>query len=117
MSDATASIRYKILTNPWVSDRMRSEASLMDECDLTLKPELDLFAQKKDEWRERFGEGKFVVVKGEEMVGPFDNPGTAYHEGIQQFGVVPFLIKGLVAQERTEQMPALTLGILHASPY
>jgi hypothetical protein len=44
-------------------------------------------------------EGKFVVIKGDEMLGPFDGYGAALADGYERFGAVPFLVKQVLAVE------------------
>ena len=38
-------------------------------------------------------EGRFVVVKGDEISGPFDTYEAALEDGYERFGPVPFLVK------------------------
>lgn len=87
----------------------------MKKRDLSLKHEIGIFSQKREELRKRYGDRKFVVIKGDEILGPFDDPKKAYEEGITRFGITPFLIELLAKERKVEQVPALALGILHAS--
>lgn len=113
----TVSILYNILTSQGFSGKINGKEAPMKEDDLALKDELKFFKAEVGELIDRYGEGKFVVVKGQDVRGPFDNHVNAYEAGIQEFGIVPFLIRRLAKQERIEQMPALSLGILNANPY
>ena len=59
-------------------------------------------------------EGKFVLIIAEDMLGAFDNPVDAYKVGLQERGNVPMLIKHVLREEPTEEIPALSLGLLSA---
>ena len=41
-------------------------------------------------------EGKFVLIHGDEIAGPFDNQMDAIAAGYAKFGNVPFLVKQIV---------------------
>ncbi|MCD6282814.1 hypothetical protein J7J84_04310 [bacterium] len=43
--------------------------------------------------------GKFVLIKGEEVVGIYDAEGDAVREGYKRFGNVPFFVKLIVEVE------------------
>jgi hypothetical protein len=59
--------------------------------------------------------GKFVVVKGDELIGTFNTIEDALGEGARRFGLQPFLVRQVTTAEVTEiNIPALTLGILRA---
>jgi hypothetical protein len=60
-------------------------------------------------------EDKFAVLKGDRYLGAFDAYLAAYDAGLKAWGNVPFLIKQVLREERTETMPALALGLIHAS--
>jgi len=60
--------------------------------------------------------GKFALIKGEELVGTFTKRDEAYEAGVKKFGNVPMLIREIVPQEPTQQIPALTHGLLNAHP-
>lgn len=79
-----------------------------------LKKELEFF-QKEREILLKDHAGKLALIKDQKVVGVFDSFGEAYSKGLELFGVAPFLIKQVVAQdERMQQAPALALGLLHA---
>lgn len=80
---------------------------------LALEKELKYYQDHLDELLQHY-EGKFVLIKGEQLVGAFDDPRDAYEEGVKRFGNTPFLIKRVQKEEHEEQIPALNLGILHA---
>lgn len=58
--------------------------------------------------------GRFVIIRGEQLVGAFDTVEDALSVGTKEFGLSPFLIRR--TDERTSEVciPALALGILHA---
>lgn len=37
--------------------------------------------------------GKFVLIKGEQILGTFDSQADAVNQGYKQLGIVPFLVK------------------------
>ena len=43
--------------------------------------------------------GKFVLIKGEEVVDTFDTEGDAVRRGHKKFGNVPFLVKQILEVE------------------
>ena len=61
-------------------------------------------------------EGKFALVKGRELIDTFDTAENAYVAGVERFGNEPFLVKPIVQQEPTAQVPVLSLGLLSAHP-
>ena len=75
--------------------------------------ELAFFESHRAEFIER-GEGKFVLIKGEELVDFFDTPETAYKTGVDRFGLVPFFIRQVLREEQTHDIPAYRLGLIHA---
>jgi hypothetical protein len=81
---------------------------------MALEEEMGYYAQHREDLLSRY-EWKFVLIKGSELVGNFDNAQAAYQEGLRRFGNTPFLIKQVVREEKVHQIPALSLGILHAS--
>ena len=80
-----------------------------------LENELQYFEKNRKQWVSLY-QGKFVLIKGEELLGIFDKPEAALAEGARRFGLASFLV--LRVEETTEPIyiPALTLGILRADP-
>lgn len=76
--------------------------------------ELAYYDQHRAELLSKY-EWKFLLIKGSELMGTFDNAQQAYQEGLRQFGNAPFLIKQVLREEPVQQIPALSLGILHAT--
>ena len=60
--------------------------------------------------------GKFVVIKGEEVIGDFNTIQEALAEGARRFGLEGFLVRQVGAPQKAISIPALTLGILRANP-
>jgi len=56
--------------------------------------------------------GKFVVIKGEEVLGFFDSLDEALSAGGARFGLSSFLVRRVGEQPETIDIPALTLGLL-----
>ena len=56
-----------------------------------------------------------MLIKGEKFFGSFDNVEDAYQAALNELGNVPVLIKKVTAEEETEELPALTVGILNSS--
>lgn len=81
---------------------------------LELIKELAYFKQKKAEWLKIYKD-KYVLIKEEELIGTFDNIEDAYRVAVDKFGKAPILIKQVTAEEKTEKLPALTLGIIRAT--
>lgn len=51
------------------------------------------------------GEGRFVLIKGREVVGMFPDRSAALREGYRRFGVVPFLAREVTAAEPAVYLP------------
>ncbi len=79
-----------------------------------LEEELAYYNQHRAELLSKY-EWKFLLIKGSELIGSFENAEAAYQAGLQRFGNTPFLIKQVLREEQVHQIPALSLGILHAS--
>lgn len=60
--------------------------------------------------------GKFVVIKGEEVIGDFNTIQEALAEGVRRFGLEGFLVRQVGVPPTAISIPALTLGILSANP-
>lgn len=61
-----------------------------------LEKEVETFKAKKKELLAR-AEGRFVLIKGDEVIGFFESQGDALQEGYKQFGREPFLVKEVLA--------------------
>lgn len=60
--------------------------------------------------------GRFVVVKGERLLGAFDSIEEALAAGAATFGLESFLVRKLGERQMEVNIPALTLGLLRANP-
>lgn len=80
-----------------------------------LEEEIRYFQEHHESWKSQYP-GKFVLIKGSDLIGTFDTMKAALDEGSRQFGLASYLIRrvGEVAKEIT--IPALTMGILRANP-
>lgn len=58
--------------------------------------------------------GQFVLIKGEELAGIFNTMEEALAEGARRYGLAPFLLRRVEETREPVDVPALTLGILHA---
>lgn len=65
-----------------------------------LETERKFFNDHQPRWPEAYP-GKFVLVKGEALIGVFDSDTTAVSEGIQRFGLESFLVRGVSEKEET----------------
>lgn len=60
--------------------------------------------------------GKFVLIKGNELSGVYDTQEEALSEGARRFGRSSFLVRRVEPTAPDIHIPALTLGLLSASP-
>ncbi len=63
-----------------------------------LECELRTYAQHKDSLLAK-SPGKFVLIKGDEVVGAYESEMDAIAQGYDRFGNVPFLVKRVVDVE------------------
>ncbi len=67
-----------------------------------------------DQQRERLlgsAEGKFVLVKDNNVIGIYDSKMGAIAQGYQQFGNVPFLVKQILKIETPQNLVSNLLGV------
>lgn len=60
-----------------------------------LNREAEIFDRHVDEWR-RTHLGKFVLIKGADIIGFFASLDAAFRAGTEQFGLEPFFVKQIV---------------------
>jgi len=60
--------------------------------------------------------GKFLIISGEEVGGAFDTIEEAVQEAVKKYGMTNVLIRRPGEAQIEFSAPALTLGLLHASP-
>lgn len=77
-----------------------------------LVEERNFYEQHLSEWLEDHV-GKFVLVKGHEVVGFYDTADNALSEGARRFGISPFLVRRVEATQAEIRIPALMLGLLN----
>ena len=80
-----------------------------------LEKELAFYDKNLESWLSIYP-GKFILVKGEELVGVFDTNEQALTTGASLFGLASFLIRRVEESKEDIRLPALTLGLLYANP-
>jgi len=80
-----------------------------------LEQELEFFAKNKAKWLSVHA-GKFVLVKGSELIDVFDTSDAAIAEGARRFGSQSFLVRQINSTDEKIYIPALALGLLYANP-
>lgn len=78
-----------------------------------LDEELHYYDEHLDDWLNQFP-GRFVLVKGNELVGTFDTEDEALAEGARRFGLSSFLVRCVDPVPPEVWIPGLTLGLLNA---
>ncbi len=59
---------------------------------------------------------KFVLIKGDDVIGVYESEVIAYAEGLNKIGNEPFLIKQITDQDGdTVTLPAFVLGLIDAN--
>jgi len=80
-----------------------------------LDQEKSVFDEHRDQWTEQYP-GRFVLIKGSEVIGFFDCLDAALSEGAKRFGLTPFLARSVSEPDQEVSIPALALGVLRADP-
>ncbi len=75
-----------------------------------LKKELEIYEAQKSELIGK-SEGKFVLIKDDQVIDAFDTPIDAISQGYEHFGNVPFLVKQIVEIETPQNFTSNLLGI------
>ena len=86
---------------------------IVSQQELPLKAEYDYYMKEKATLVPKY-EGKFVIIKDEEVIGPFDTDADAYQAALLKFGIVPFLITPVLSEDEKSVIPILELGLLDA---
>ena len=81
--------------------------------DSQLETELAYFEAHRSEWLQHH-EGKFALIRGENLAGVFDSWENAYESGVRKWGNVAFLVKQILPRDPVETVPALTYGLINA---
>jgi hypothetical protein len=75
-----------------------------------LEKEMQTFKAKRGELLSQ-GEGKFVLIKGDRVVGLFESQGDALREGYKQFGKDAFLVKQVLAIDLPVPFTSHLIGV------
>ncbi len=78
-----------------------------------LDTERQFYSENLAKWLGQYP-GKFVLVKGRELIGTFDTDKDALSQGARLYGLDPFLVRRVQEHQEEVSIPALTLGILRA---
>lgn len=70
------------------------------ENNTALEKELETYKKKLPELKQH--EGKFVLIKGEDVIDTFTSYEDAIKEGYQKFGLEPFLVKQIHSTEQVQ---------------
>lgn len=70
----------------------------MDDQQNRLIREAELFDQNLEAWR-RSHLGKFVLIKGMDVLGFYSSPDAAFSAGTERFGLDPFFVKQIVPRD------------------
>ena len=79
-----------------------------------LERERTFYAAHEDEWAAAHP-GRFVVVRGDQLLGAFDSMEEALAAGAAAFGMDSFLIRKVGQKQDEVNIPALALGLLRAN--
>jgi len=75
-----------------------------------LDVEIKTYEQQRDKLLGT-SEGKFVLIRGNQVVGIYDSKMDAISAGYQQFGNVPFLVKQIVKIEMPQNFVSNLLAV------
>ncbi len=69
---------------------------------MALEKELETYANKLPEMLAAEGEGKFALIKGDQLLDVFGTYEDAIKEGYAKFGLDPFLVKQIHTIEQVQ---------------
>ncbi len=75
-----------------------------------LRRELQTYDRNRDQLLGK-AEGKFVLIRDDQIVGIYESKMDAIAQGYRQFGNVPFLVKQVVKIETPQNFVSNLLGI------
>jgi len=78
-----------------------------------LEQEQAYYAEHLTDWLSQYVD-RFVVVKGESLVGVYNTMEEALADGARRFGLQSVLVRRVQPVQEEVKIPALTLGLLHA---
>lgn len=76
-----------------------------------LVQENEYYAANKDEFVRRYP-GRYLLIKGQELIGNYATANEAIGEGSRRYGVGPFLVRLSGTDAPVVSAPALALGLL-----
>jgi hypothetical protein len=86
---------------------------VMGQHDSPLAEELAFFQEQKAKLLEH-NNGQFALIKGRALYGTFTTFDEAYAAGVKLFGNQPMLIKQILAEEPSVQVPAFSFGLIRS---
>ncbi len=79
---------------------------------MALETELAYFERHRAQWISDHADD-FAVIHDEELLGFYKDANEAYEAGVDAWGVISFLVKEVLDEDRVEHIPALTLGLIY----
>jgi hypothetical protein len=80
-----------------------------------LDAERQYFEQHRDDLLRQYP-GRFILIKNQEVRGPFDTIQEALTAGSREYGTSSFLVRRTDQQPEQVSIPALAIGMLSANP-
>ena len=80
-----------------------------------LDVERQYFDQRRDELMRQYP-GRFIIIKDQQVRGPFDTIQDAFGAAASEFGLWSVLVRRTDEEPCEVSIPAVTLGILSANP-
>src|SRR5262249_25503484 len=84
--------------------------------DTTVAKEWATYVREMPRWLAEGQEGRFVLIKGDEVIGLYDTRREALDVGRQRFGLVPIMIHGILEWELVLRQGHLLRQTTPASP-
>ncbi len=75
-----------------------------------MKSELETYERRRETLLVQ-AEGKWVLIRGDQVVGTFDTNMDAVADGYRRFGNVPFMVKQILRVETPENFISNQIGI------
>jgi len=75
---------------------------------MPLEAEIQFYESHREELLKQY-KNLFVLIKGSTFVGVFPDAQTAHQEGVNKFGMQPFLVKQVLAVEPVNVAPIASL--------
>ncbi|MBS7648569.1 MAG: hypothetical protein QXR06_00995 [Candidatus Bathyarchaeia archaeon] len=79
--------------------------------EIMLVNELKVYESMKEELLKNY-ENKVVAIKDGKLIGIYNSELEAFEDVIRKYGYVPVLIKRITREERMEELPSYTYGLL-----